>query len=87
MKHFVDEEPNITRNPFRNKTRIDCDKTFLTSGIVYDPSMKTTVRPDVCDDIMVLVEKQLSCDGYIQHRMDTEELLKLNPALKPASEK
>lgn len=83
MKHFVDEDPDIKRNPFRHKTRIDCDKIFLTSGIVYDVSMRTAVRPDVCENIMELVEQQLSYDGYVENQMNTEDLLKLNIALKP----
>ena len=28
IDHYVDEEADISRNPFKHATRIDCDKVF-----------------------------------------------------------
>lgn len=33
LKHFVDENADISRNPFKRATRIDCDKIFYTDSV------------------------------------------------------
>lgn len=81
INHFVDEEPDINRNPFMKKTRIDCDKVFCTSSLVYPDSMKTTRRPDVSEDVMQKVESELLDDGYAQNNLNENELRSLNPVL------
>lgn len=82
MKHYWDEEPNIQRNPFSRLTRIDCDKEFVTKNILYHDCMRTTLRPDVCSDVMSNVERELLSDGYDIHSINTYELLLLNNALQ-----
>lgn len=51
IRNFYDEEPNKDRNPFKRKTRIDCDKIFSTFTVSYDDLLKTKVRSDICDDL------------------------------------
>lgn len=77
-KHYIDERPDITRNPFVNPTRIDCDKVFLSSGANYADSMKTTSRPDVCPELFSEVIHELEIDGYEKNKLDIEQLKLLN---------
>lgn len=82
MKHYWDESPDINRNPFNRKTRIDCDKEFVTSSVVYDDKLKTTTRPDVCDDVMLHIDAELLCDGYVSNNINENELMLLNTLIK-----
>jgi len=78
IKHYWDESPDISRNPFKNETRIDCDKEFVTYGVTYDDRLKTTTRPDVCEDIMSHVLSELFSDGYDTNDINESELCLLN---------
>ena len=79
MRHYWDETPDINRNPFQRDTRIDCDKTFSTSSVSYDDSLKTTVRPDVCEDVMSHINAELTADGYTRNAINEVDLINLNP--------
>lgn len=83
MRHYWDEAPDLTRNPFTRTTRIDCDKDFLTTGVTYHDALKTTARPDVCDDVLIHVEEELFCDGYDTHPIDEAALQTLNTLVTP----
>ena len=78
ISHYWDEAPDITRNPFQRPTRIDCDKEFVTSNVRYDDRLKTTLRPDVSTDVMIHVDAELICDGYISNSIAESDLLSLN---------
>lgn len=78
MQHYWDETADITRNPFSHTTRIDCDKEFTTHTVKYGDMLKTTSRPDVCDDVIYHVEDEMEKDGYQQTRLDESKLLLLN---------
>lgn len=78
LQHFVDELPNANRNPFFVKTRIDCDKVFLTSNTQYSNDLLTTIRSNVCEDIMLLSEKELQLDGFRKIHVNETKLQKLN---------
>ena len=41
-----------------------CDKLFLTTTVHYDDKLKTSSRPDVCDDLFNSVQIKLLKDGY-----------------------
>ncbi len=69
--------PDITSDLAVN-FRIDCDKEFVTCNVCYDDRLKTITRPDVCGDVMVHVDAELICDGYISNRIPEKELLSLN---------
>lgn len=81
FRHFVDEAPDISRNPFQRTTRIDCDKVFTTNSFCYDDGMKTTARPDVCSELFSKILKELEADGYEEIKMNVDELTGLNPKI------
>lgn len=51
FRHYIDEPADISRNPFSRTSRIDCDKFFVTESVRYGDGLKTTSRPDVCQDL------------------------------------
>lgn len=81
FKHFVDEDADISRNPFQKTTRIDCDKIFATTSVQYDDRLKTTARPDVCQELYNAVMEELNLDGYSTINMDENELTSVNPLI------
>ncbi len=76
--HYIDEPANIKRNPFSRTSRIDCDKLFTTKSVRYDDGLKTTKRPDVCQDLYDIVKKELNTDGYDIIEVNEDELVSLN---------
>lgn len=78
MEHYWDEKADITRNPFKHTTRIDCDKTFKTYSVTFDDALKTTSRPDVCEDVLNAVESELLADGYEEIDVPEDDLKSLN---------
>ncbi len=78
MKHYLDEEPDISRNPFQRTTRIDCDKLFTTETVDYDNKLRTPSRPDICQELYDSVTEELLNDGYNQVHINEDELLQLN---------
>lgn len=78
MRHYWDEQPDVSRNPFSHMTRIDCDKEFITTGVRYHEALRTTARTDVSDDVIREVERELFCDGYTTYHIDETSLLQLN---------
>ncbi len=82
LKHFVDEEADILRNPFQKATRIDCDKLFVTDSVQYDNGLKTVTRPDVCQELYDTVMKELDEDGNEEIKLNEDELISLNSMIK-----
>lgn len=82
LKHFVDEEADILRNPFQKATRIDCDKLFVTNSVQYDNGLKTVTRPDVCQELYDTVMKELDEDGNEEIKLNEDELISLNSMIK-----
>lgn len=82
MRHYLDEKPDIERNPFTRTTRIDCDKVFGTNGVMYSDAMKTTLRPDVSQDVFLALERELVSDGYEKFSLSEDDIRKLNPLVK-----
>ncbi len=78
ITHFVDEPADISRNPFERTSRIDCDKFFVTSSVRYDDGLKTTARPDICQELYDDVKCKLETDGYITVPINEDELVTLN---------
>lgn len=64
LEHYIDEEANLSRNPFQRTTRIDCDKIFTTKSVQYDDRLKTISRPDICQELYDKVMEELAVDGY-----------------------
>ena len=78
FKHYVDEPVDISRNPFTKTSRIDCDKLFVTNSVLYDNGMKTTLRPDICQELYDAVKHELESDGYETIGINEDELNFLN---------
>lgn len=83
MRHYCDEDADISRNPFRRTTRIDCDKLFQTRTVEYADGLKTTLRPDICLELYNDVLKELYADGYMSIDMDEIGLQDLNSLITP----
>lgn len=81
IKHYYDEDPDLSRNPFRHTTRIDCDKLFQTLSVMYNPRLKTGSRPDVCDELFRNLLKELEADGFETININEDELRQLNPLI------
>lgn len=81
FRHFVDEYADIARNPFQKTTRIDCDKMFCTDSARYDDRLKTTARPDICQELYDLVVNELEADGYDKIDLDADILASINPLI------
>lgn len=81
FKHFVDEDADISRNPFQRTTRIDCDKVFATDSVLYDDKLKTTARPDVCQELYDIIMDELNLDGYDTINMNENDLISVNPLI------
>ncbi len=78
FRHYVDEAPDAARNPFQRVTRIDCDKTFTTVGVRYDDRLKTTIRPDVCQELYDEVIAELDAEGYVEIGLNADEMVSIN---------
>lgn len=79
FNHYVDEPADIIRNPFQRTTRIDCDKVFTTSTVVYNDMLKTTTRPDVCQELFDKIVIELVKDGHDTISLNEDELVRINP--------
>ena len=64
MTHYICEPADSTRNPFEHESLIDCDKFFVTKSVTYDDGLKTTIRPDICSELFIIVVSELEQDGY-----------------------
>lgn len=60
LRHYVDEDADLMRNPFEHKTRIDCDKLFVSDSVDYADALKTKNRPNVAADLMETIERIIS---------------------------
>jgi len=78
MVHYLDEDSDLTRNPFRALTRIDCDKLFVTNSVSYSDCMKAERRPDVCSELYDDVLTELMTDGYEEITVDESGLVTIN---------
>lgn len=83
-KNYCDEQPDITRNPFTHKTRIDCDKRFKTTGVEYDDRLLTSSRSDICEELFVTINKKLLQSGN-DICLDENELVLINPLITRVS--
>lgn len=81
FKHFIDEQSDVSRNPFQRTTRIDCDKVFTTKSVQYGDGLKTNRRPDVCQELYDMVVEEVNKDGYDSIEMNEDELIRINPLI------
>jgi hypothetical protein len=80
--HCIFEDADIKRNPFKWKTTIDCDKAWCISNVIIDKNMRTTRRPDVCQELFIDIMSKIKYDGFMQKNLDVKALLSLNRNMK-----
>ena len=81
INSFVDEQADITRNPFVHSTRIDCDKVFTTDSVVYSEDLLTDRRRNVSDDLFCDIQKKLNDKPFQKIPLDEDDLVNLNYAI------
>lgn len=75
---YIDEEADTTRNPFKQKTRIDCDKIFITTNVEYDSALRTSTRPNICDGLADQIDEVMANNSPTRHCLNEDELVSLN---------
>ena len=78
MSHYIDEPADVTRNPFKRTSRIDCDKLFTSSSVSYSDSLKATIRTDVCEELFSKIISELVTDGYCSIPIYEPDLVAIN---------
>lgn len=77
-KHYIDEEADEQRNPFKHTTKIDCDKVFMTKSVSYDNAMKTKPKSNICQKLYDLIAEELITDGYKTIHLNELAMIRLN---------
>lgn len=75
---YIIESPDINRNPFKDKTTIDCDKSFYINNVIVDRSLLTTRRIDVCEELFNSIILEINHQNFSKSSIDIEPLLSLN---------
>ncbi len=83
--HFLKEMPNISRNPFKNVTTIDCDKAFCINDVIIDSELLAKKRKDVCDELYRDVTKKTDHLHFQHNTVSSSELISLNKLIKKSS--
>jgi len=78
IQNYCDEKPDINRNPFKQTTRIDCDKIFRTVNVYYDEKLLTTSRRDICEELFEKIKNKLSCPQTAYIQLDEKIVVALN---------
>lgn len=74
----VIEVNDASRNPFKNKTIIDCDKKFEINGITIPTDLLCTIRPDVCNELFQDVVSSLSHSNLHNYVLPADEVAHIN---------
>lgn len=81
-KHKIIESANITRNPFINKTTIDCDKSFYIEGVTIDEDLLANRRRDVCEDLFNSIIGKIKHKEFVRETIDVASFLTLNQKVR-----
>ncbi len=76
------ESPDINRNPFTNKTTIDCDKSFYIDNVIVDSSLVTPRRKDVCNELFDDIKIKIQHKSFSKNSLDIAPLLSLNKKIR-----
>ncbi|HAA1162463.1 TPA_asm: hypothetical protein GD612_08460 [Listeria monocytogenes] len=79
---YLEEAPDLSRNPFKHTTLISCDSAFCVNGITVDLKLLTSNRRDVCDDIFQKILCKISHPKFSETKIDENQLLKMNSKIK-----
>jgi hypothetical protein len=75
---FIQENPDINRNPFQRKTTIDCDKGFLVNKVEVSTDLLTKARRNVCSELFTKLTNEIKHANYKKESINTTELTRLN---------
>lgn len=78
----VEENSDITRNPFRKKTLIDCDKKFSFENVEISRDLLTRSRKDVCQSLFNQVQTECNHPDLTEHLVDITNLAQINSKIK-----
>lgn len=79
---YLIEPPDINRNPFDNKTTIDCDKSFGIENVIVDKSLITSKRKDICDELYKGLKHEIGHNKFIKKHISISPLLSLNTMIR-----
>ena len=80
VEKWVMELPDISRNPFRIETLIDCDKLFVVD-VVLPISLCTTSRRDICSALYGDIHAMLRSKAYSEYKISGTKIKMVNPAM------
>lgn len=79
--NYIDEYPDISRNPFTKVSRIDLDKIFYSTDIMYLPELLARRRKDICFDLYNKIINKLKQKSYKTIKLHAKDMSKLNHGL------
>jgi len=75
---YIEEKPNVTRNPFQRVTTIDCDKAFCINDVIVSEELLTKNRRNICTDLFNQVQSSTQFTGFLKEKLPNSSLLSLN---------
>lgn len=82
---YVEEKPNLVRNPFKNKTIIDCDKSFGINNVSISTDLLTAARRNICEDLFSSINAEITHDKFVKIHLNPSDLLTLNSKMSIAN--
>lgn len=81
LKHFVIEKPDISRNPFKHPSLIDCEKRFNLREVLISDQVLTKRRRDISSELFKSIEDQIT-EECVDEIVDIQNLIILNRGIK-----
>lgn len=78
FKNFIDEHPDISRNPFTRDTRIDLDYTFGTTNSTYKRELLARIMQTVHNDLYADITSVLNLGQHKIEFLNEVQLKALN---------
>jgi hypothetical protein len=70
------------RNPFINKTILDCDKEFIASNLIFRLTILTKSRRDTCQELFRDIQMKTKHDKFHSICLDKNEVLLLHRSVR-----
>jgi hypothetical protein len=75
---YVEESPDVTRNPFNNTTIIDCDKSFYVENVVISLDILAFRRRNICEELFSSIISEIQHSAFIKEQLDSSLLTSIN---------
>lgn len=82
---YVEEKPDLVRNPFQSKTIIDCDKSFGIDNVSISTDLLTGSRRNICEDLFSSINTKINHDKFVKIHLNPSDLLSLNRKMSIAN--